>query len=41
MVPAKISTSLFAIFGGNVLKCNGLSKLLSVLLGSLVMVIMQ
>jgi hypothetical protein len=41
MVLVQISTNSFVIFGGNVLKCNGLSKLLSVFLGPLVMFIMQ
>ena len=41
MVLAQISTTSFVIVGGNVLKCNGLSKLLSVFLGPLVMFIMQ
>jgi hypothetical protein len=37
MVPAKNETNLFAIFGGNILKCNGLNKLLGVFLGPLVL----
>jgi hypothetical protein len=39
--PGKELNYFFAIFGFNVLKCNVLSKLLSVILGPLVMVIMQ
>ena len=41
MVPEQKFNNSFAVFGGNVIKCNGLSKLLSVFLGPLVMVIMQ
>jgi hypothetical protein len=41
MVPAENLKTLFVIFGCIVLKCNGLSKLVSVFLGPLVMVIMR
>ena len=36
MVPDKKGKNAFAVFGGNFIKCNGLSKLLSVVLGPLV-----
>jgi hypothetical protein len=36
MVPDQHSSNSFAVFGGNVSKCNEFSKLLSVFLGPLV-----
>ena len=39
MFPVKKFRNLFAIFGCNVLKGNGLSKLLSVFLGPLMLII--
>jgi hypothetical protein len=41
MVPDQIFTNSVAVCGGNVIKCNGLSKILSVLLGPLVYIIIQ
>jgi uncharacterized membrane protein len=39
MVPSKMCKNVFAIFGGNGLKCNSVSKLLNVFLGPLLIVI--
>ena len=41
MVPDQKFNNSFAVFGGNFIQCNGLSKLVSVFLGPLVWIIMQ
>jgi hypothetical protein len=41
LVPEHKYNNSFEVFGGNVFKCNGLSKLLGILLGPLVYIIMQ